>query len=176
MPAFFQSDTMTTHLQTVDVYPADSSVMLQTLLPAPVFPSTLNRYSGYPDLFVSVTMDRYTLYPDGRIECLCANGDTQVWWPKPTLADAIAYSGKGTLFEFKSNGTVYARLGCLTYMWGPTNRKEQPLEGTQVCEDCFYSSGDPHTCFTFQNSVVDYDSDQDGLASTCKYYYRRYFQ
>jgi len=108
----------------------------------------------YPSYFIAKHGNRYTIHPDGLIECWTPEEDIFFWYPKPTKADAVLSPFKSAFYEFKSNGRVYARIGEWTYFWGDVCTTDV-LEGIQVCEDCYWSKKDPSECLSYQVPPLD---------------------
>jgi hypothetical protein len=127
-----QADKMKTWVQTVDVTFKNSSLVFHTLELAPLMPvdaeyddsSSVKYYNN----------DRSIVWgEDGTItqteyEC----GTVKVWYPRPTLEDAINYKNTdGGFFHFKSNGSVEAYCYDAPYYWSPIIYDAEPFKGFQ---------------------------------------------
>ncbi|NDH68962.1 MAG: hypothetical protein EBY22_13875 [Gammaproteobacteria bacterium] len=50
----------------------------------------------------------------------CVNGTIMRWWHKPTMNDAVQYKDPSALFDFRSDGSLKARLYGVEFYWsGP---------------------------------------------------------
>lgn len=68
--------------------------------------------------------------PNGNVEKYEPDGTFKIWYSKPTLKDAILSSGRlkfNTMFQFKSDGSVYTRLRGVPYFWSA--KQGEPVVG-----------------------------------------------
>lgn len=112
---------MTTQIQTVQVLFLYSSVEVATMEMLPVCPIRTDQGP------VRIESEIVTTWIDGQVIQHLGDGTVKTWYPKPTLADAIAYSGG--YFEFHKNGAVTSRLQGKPWYWGPS-KEGVPMQGT----------------------------------------------
>lgn len=72
------------------------------------------------------TPDEYIEWSrDGTTKRVREN-DTTIWWPKPTLADAVKLKRKGEFWQFNKDGSVYVRDGDGVWFWSADFEVEAP--------------------------------------------------
>lgn len=121
----------TTTLQTAEVHLPDSPFSVYTLETCPTLPKeeeSLLKECAVRKQLPNGTKIVWT--PQGNVEQYGHNGILKVWYAKPTLKEAVLSSGKmsfPTMFQFKSDGSMYARLRGIPYCWAA--RQGQPVLG-----------------------------------------------
>ena len=62
-------------------------------------------------------------YPDRE-----GDGTVKIWYPRPTMADAIAYKDtQGGFFQFHRDGSVEAYCYDASYYWSAATYEAEPL-------------------------------------------------
>jgi hypothetical protein len=122
---------MKTWLQTVDVHFKNSSTVYHTLELAPVPKGGLCSYIK-DDVVYSDSVKKIVWEWDGTItETEKETGTVKIWYPRPTLADAIAYKDTygthGSFFQFHRDGSVEAYCYDASYYWSAATYEAEPL-------------------------------------------------
>jgi len=122
---------MKTWLQTVDVHFKNSSKVYHTLELAPIPKGGKCSYIN-DDVVYNDSVKKIVWEWDGTItETEKETGTLKIWYPRPTLADAIAYvCGDGGFFQFHRDGSVEAYCYDACYYWSAATYEAEPL-----CED-----------------------------------------
>lgn len=148
---------MRTSLQTAHVRFSNSSLVFNTLELVPVKPE--NVFNEKDSVYIS--KDDGTVvgwHVDGSVTQEESDGKYTVWYPPPTLNDAIEYPTNAGFFKFNKDGSVEAHWYESNYYWSAPTYEVEPVKGTQIlrCVSC----------------GVD---NSDGLCDSCGcggYYYR----
>jgi hypothetical protein len=70
---------------------------------------------------------------DGTTDVITENGTYKKWWPKMTIADAIASTKwtNSSCFQFNKDGSVMVRCYGRTYYW-PATELSEPISGDMI--------------------------------------------
>ena len=122
---------MKTWLQTVDVHFKNSSKVYHTLELAPLPKGGLCSYIK-DDVVYSDSVKKIVWEWDGTItQTDNDSGTVKIWYPRPTLADAIAYKdtegNDGGFFQFHRDGSVEAYCYDASYYWSAATYEAEPL-------------------------------------------------
>lgn len=123
---------MKTWLQTVDVTFKNSSLVFHTLELAPLMP--LDAVYDDNGIVECHSHDRTIVWDEGGVitQTEYASGTVKVWYPRPTLEDAIRYQKTdGGFFQFNHDGSVEAYCYDASYYWSPVVYEAQPFDGVQ---------------------------------------------
>jgi hypothetical protein len=102
-------------MQTVEIVMPYSSRPIFGLEPRPFLPEGWEHLKKCYD----TSGWYYTFEDDGSVRATDRDGIFRIWWPKPTLQDAVNLRGMGATFHFRSDGSVLAEnyFG-ENYFWG----------------------------------------------------------
>ncbi len=190
-----KSYTQTAVINTLPHFP------LATLHRRPVPPPHLRANLAY-NRPVGIVRDKDGMiihwWPDGTIHMYGMNDRHLIFYPKPTLKDAIAHSipgdNKNCFFKFEADGSVYARWYDMNYFWSAEFEVTTWEEGEEIVpylahdgwhfptdaeleEDDPYSSEEYYQacgCCPFNNYTTDSESEEeeyDSPSSCCGRYF-----
>ena len=125
---------MKTWLQTVDVHFKNSSKVYHTLELAPIPNGGKCSYIN-DDVVYNDSVKKIVWEWDGTItQTEKETGTVKIWYPRPTLADAIAYKhtdciygNQGSFFQFHRDGSVEAYCYDGSYYWSAATYDVQPV-------------------------------------------------
>ena len=137
-------------------------------------------------------------WPDGTIDMVSVGGGHLVFYPRPTLKDALAHSlsgdNKNCFFKFEEGGDVYARWYGMNYFWSADTEVTTWEQGEEVVPyfaddgwhfptDAELEEGGPDSseeyyqacgCCPFNNYTTDSEPEEeeyDSPSSCCGRYF-----
>jgi hypothetical protein len=99
--------------------------------------------------------------------------DTTIWWPKPTLADAVKNKRQGEFWKFNADGSVHVKDADGEWFWSADYQVETPRrsywgeDGYLYCDEKVWYSDmipmlkDEHKPKPLRRREEQYDSDDD---------------
>ena len=141
------SKLLKTYKQTAEIHYNFSNLVFTSIEERPVPPYdllTALEKTGKPQGYYDYTREGNFImwFPDGKVNEYCSNC-VKIFYPKPTLEDAIKYKGKG-FWKFNSDGTVILNAFDNNYIYFP-----------DVYERSYY-----HTFYTmlWNDEINDYET------------------
>ena len=89
-------------------------------------------------LLIGEKVDWVIWHKGSTIEYINVDGDVTIYYPKPTLREAITWLNDGAYTRFYSDGSVEQRIDGKSSTWEGVGKEGKPFEGKKgwFCEHC----------------------------------------
>jgi hypothetical protein len=100
--------------QTVEIFDQSKNILYYSFELRPSFPhGNYEPKNQMVEIYWTKNRDKYMWFPNGNIRRIRPNGESTMWYPKPTISDAInfkkEYPNEKSFFEFFKDGSVFVK-------------------------------------------------------------------